>query len=264
MLEIIIIFIVVATFAGVVWYAMHRSRRNKRNKLTQQMIRVEPELSKDNVFSSVLQQQMTQHTIDTTIDDEPNISLSDQVKQTTYSAPENKAQQSEIHFKANDDIDVNIELAEDDMPAIDIVNEWDMVIAFTIMAGEGQQFSGADIKFALESEQFHYGEMNLFHRFIQQKKPLFSVANVLAPGTFGLDKLNMMATPGILVFAKLPGPINGLSLFDDLLKTSQSLTTKLSGILCDETRKPVNEDTIEAMRSRILNLNFSMHSESQN
>jgi cell division protein ZipA len=73
-----------------------------------------------------------------------------------------------------------------------------------------------------------------------------------------------MTSPGILVFAKLPSPINGLTLFDHLLETARKLTEKLSGILCDESRQPITEEIIEAMRSRILTHNFSIHSESQN
>ncbi|MFW5427113.1 MAG: cell division protein ZipA C-terminal FtsZ-binding domain-containing protein [Methylophagaceae bacterium] len=264
MLEIVIIFIVVvAVFSGVVWFAMRSTRQQKLNSFSEQAQRVEPELDKANAFSAVLEQEMTQHTIDTSVESEPNISLSEQSKQETTTPTERVIQQGEIHFKANDEIDTNIEIVKEPEPAISIVNDWEMVIAFTIMAEEGRTFSGEDIKLALESEQFHHGEMQLFHQLTKQKTPLFSAANVVAPGTFDVQNANAMTSPGILVFAKLPSPINGLTLFDHLLETSRKLTEKLSGILCDESRQPVTEEIIEAMRSRILSLNFSMHSNSQ-
>ena len=264
MLEIVIIFIVVVVaFAGVVWFAMRSTRQSKHNSLLEQATRVEPELDKTNAFSSVLEQEMTQHTIDSGVENEPNVSLSEQSKQESVMSTENAVQQGEIHFKTNDDIDINTEITPEPEPVINIVNDWDMVIAFTIMAEEGHMFSGEDIKFSLESEQFHHGEMQIFHRLTQQRKPLFSAANILDPGTFDIDDVNSMATPGILVFAKLPGPINGLSLFDELLEASRAITEKLSGALCDESRQPVTEETVEVMRSRILSLNFSMHSDSQ-
>ena len=264
MLEIIIIFIVVvAAFAGVVWFAMRSTRQQKQNSLAEQAVRVEPELDKSNAFSSVLEQEMTDHIIDTDVDSEPNVSLSQQAKQEVVMPAESVEQQSEIRFKANDEIDTDIEIVAEPEPAISTVNDWDMVIAFTIMAEEGRRFSGEDIKFALESEQFHYGEMQLFHQLTKQKTPMFSAANVVAPGTFDVQNISAMASPGILVFAKLPSPINGLTLFDHLLETSRKLTEKLSGVLCDESRQPVTDEIIEAMRSRILSLNFSMHSDNQ-
>ncbi|MBL1321452.1 MAG: cell division protein ZipA C-terminal FtsZ-binding domain-containing protein [Methylophaga sp.] len=264
MLEIIIIFIVViAAFAGVVWYAMRSTRQQKQNSLSEQAARVEPELDKENAFSAVLEQEMTQHIIDTGIDSEPNVSLSQQAKQEVATPAESAAQQGEIHFKANDEIDTDIEIAAEPEPAISIVNDWDMVIAFTIMAEQEHTFSGEDIKLVLESEQFHYGEMQLFHQLTKQKTPMFSAANVVARGKFDMQNISSMTTPGILVFAKLPSPINGLTLFDHLLETSRKLTEKLNGILCDESRQAVTEEMIEAMRSRVLSHNFSMHSTSQ-
>ena len=43
----------------------------------------------------------------------------------------------------------------------------------------------------------------------------FSVANIIEPGTFNPQDDATMNTPGVLMFAKLPGPVNGLTLFDD-------------------------------------------------
>ena len=265
MLEIIIIFIVViAAFAGVVWYATRSTRQQKQNSVLEQAARVEPELDKENGFSAVLEQQMTQHISEFDVNSEPNISLSVQAKKDAEEQVESGMQQDEIHFKSNDDIDVNIEIAAEPEPEISLVNDWDMVIAFTVMAEEGHRFSGKDIKIALESEQFHHGEMQIFHRLTQQKNPLFSAANILDPGTFDLEDIHTLSTPGVLIFAKLPGPINGLSLFDELLETSRAVTKKLSGVLCDDSRQMLTDKSVEDMRSRILNLNFSMHSESQN
>ncbi len=265
MLEIIIIFIVIITaFGGAIWYAIRSTRQRKENSLVAQTIRTEPELNDTNTFSAVLAQEMTQHIIDTDVESEPNISLSAQAKEVINNPEEISQQQSEIDFKVNDDIDINTPLIEEPDPKIKIINDWNMVITFTIMAVKDHKFSGKDIKFALESQQLQYGDLQLFHRLTTQKKTLFSVANILDPGVFDLQNINTLSTPGILIFAKLPGPINGLSLFDELLETSRSLSVKLSGVLCDDSRQPITDEALETMRNRILSLNFSMHSASQN
>ena len=83
------------------------------------------------------------------------------------------------------------------------------------------------------------------------------MANILEPGNFDIDNVKSMATPGILVFAKLPGPINGLNtLLRIYIKQQACLLKSLNGRLCDESRQPVTSDIIEAMRWPDLNAKF--------
>lgn len=245
---------VVAIFAAVAWYAMRSIQKQKNNVTVEQVSRVEPELDNSDAFSAALQQEMT-HTIDA----EESASVSEQAKQVKKNTA--SAAQTEIAFKNNEDIDLDIEVTSEPEPSVNDVNDGGTVIAFTIMAGVDQHFSGEDVKFVLEIARFQHGDMSIFHRLTPQNKIVFSAANILAPGTFDVDNVSSMTTPGILVFAKLPGPINVPSLFDELLATSRTLSDKLNGTLCDESRKPITEESIEAMRSRILSLNLSMHSE---
>ena len=261
MSEIIIIFIIVVLlFVGAIWFAMRSTRQNKQKRQS----RVDPGLSDADAFSTVLNQQMTQHNTHVEDDDDGVfVSVSTQEDKSADSNIAETAKQVEIDFKLNDDIDLTIPVDLEPEPTITVVNDWDMVIAFTIMAKEGKTFSGEDLKWALEAEQFQYGEMQIFHRLTPQGKPLFSAANILDPGTFDLQHITTLATPGILLFAKLPGPINGLTLFDELYETACTLTSKLEGIMCDDTRQPVTEESVEAIRSRILNLNFSLHSDNR-
>lgn len=139
----------------------------------------------------------------------------------------------------------------------------DLVIALTIVAPDKTRFSGKVIKAALESSNLQFGDLMIYHRFTagSRKQSIFSVANILDPGTLLPDKFATLTTPGLLIFARLPGPVNGLALFDDLLETAQLLTEKLGGTLSDDRREPISESRLEAMRSRIFNLNFALHNE---
>jgi len=142
--------------------------------------------------------------------------------------------------------------------------DWDMVIAFTIMAPESKAFTGRAVKAALENHELHFGDMQIYHRQTagSHKQTLFSVANILDPGTLLPDKFVSMTTPGLLLFAKLPGPVNGMALFDDLLDTARGINEQLDGILCDETREPVSDALLESMRARILDYQMSAQAES--
>lgn len=142
--------------------------------------------------------------------------------------------------------------------------DWDMVIAFTIMAPESKAFTGKAVKAALEQHDLRFGDMQIYHRQTagSQKQTLFSVANILDPGTLLPDKFVSMTTPGLLIFAKLPGPVNGMALFDDLLDTARGMNEELGGVLCDETREPVSDALLESMRARILEYQMAEQAES--
>lgn len=144
-------------------------------------------------------------------------------------------------------------------------DDWEMVVALTIMATESQMFTGRAIRQALEKQEMRFGDMQIYHRYSlnNRRQILFSVANILDPGTLLPDQLVSMKTPGLLVFTRLPGPINGLSIFDSMLETAQELTAYLGGTLCDEKREPITDIHLESMRNRIFELNLSLQAASK-
>lgn len=279
MLDItVIIILIVTAFVGVAWYANKSSKQ--RSKLLDEIDNIEAKASDDGQFGSVFQQELDQQSQDNDhfeIDSEPRIILSDSAQAAL--APQNNEHQ--INITVDDAIDEDILDIEEAVNSADdevvansdesptqsgIINDWDMVISFTVMARDGNFFSGKSIKSTLESLDMHFGDLQIFHRSLGglQSQTLFSVANILDPGTLNPDSFATMKTPGLLIFARLPGPVNGLALFDDLLDAAQKMTDKLDGTLCDESRDPLNQSAIEAMRSRILNLNLQLQAEQSN
>lgn len=235
-------------FFVVGWYAHRRSQQELYQFIDEEL----PTEEVDNGFSDVFEQQFNQPLTneivqDKSIDSEPTVSLSSAVAE----------QQSELMNSTKDETEIEIDSEQAN------IRDWDMVVAFTIMTSEANQFTGKAIKAALESVDMHFGELQTYHRYTVgiQKQSLFSVANILDPGTLSPESLATMTTPGLLIFARLPGPINGLALFDDLLETAEKLAIKLSGTLCDEKREPISQHSLEQMRGRILTLNLTIQAE---
>lgn len=141
--------------------------------------------------------------------------------------------------------------------------EWDLVIALTVMAPEGRLFTGRAIKNALDNHDLHFGDMQIYHRFTShsRKQSLFSVANIVDPGTLLPAELISMKTPGLLLFARLPGPMNGMAIFDVLVETTHNLAQQLEGIVCDDNRQALSEKKLESIRSQIFELNLSLQKE---
>jgi len=295
---VIFILVLLAAFIGVAWYAR---RSSQQRAMDLDLDHLEPEINLDNDFNDYFEHELQQQSIGDIDSEpsvslstaaekieselEPIINLEEKTAEPQVST---KKVQSTIDFVIDDDIEPidetmaspadqqavksssprdNVErirpTAVEAKPKSPRKDSDDLVIALTIMAPENERFSGRAVKAALESSNLHFGDLQVYHRFTAgaRRQSIFSVANILDPGTLLPDKFISLTTPGLLIFARLPGPVNGLAMFDDLLETAQSLTEKLGGTLSDDTRQPISESRLEAMRSRIFNLNFAIHNE---
>ncbi len=134
-------------------------------------------------------------------------------------------------------------------------NRPELVIVFNVMAGPGRNFAGDKIRAALEEVDMVFGEMRIFHHYgvgeLNAKTPVFSIANIVEPGFFDLERMEELETPGLCFFLRLPGPLDGKVAFELMLNTGQRLAEKLVGELRDETRSVVTMQTLFHLRDRI-------------
>ncbi|WP_438971594.1 cell division protein ZipA C-terminal FtsZ-binding domain-containing protein [Methylophaga sp.] len=251
MLEIIVLTIVIVlAFIAASWYTHQRSQQ-RANEFEREL-EIDDSQEDDSFqqrFDALFDQEL--HTQEQNLTDDTRVTDNAESEPDLFSEPlseeEKQAHQQAVQPEPSD-----------------AVQDWDLVIAFTIMAPEAKAFTGKAVKAALEDHDLHFGDMQIYHRQTAgaNKQTLFSVANILDPGTLLPDKFVSMTTPGLLIFARLPGPVNGMALFDDLLDTARGINEQLDGLLCDETRKPLSDSALEAMRARILEYQMSAQAES--
>ncbi len=133
--------------------------------------------------------------------------------------------------------------------------EEELHIVMTVMARAGERFSGDRLRHALERAELHHGDMNIFHRHEQPHDPstptLFSVANVLAPGSFEPERMDTLTSPGIAMFMRLPGPERPADAFQQMLEVAKTMAEDLDGTLCDESRSTLTPQSINHLRERI-------------
>lgn len=131
----------------------------------------------------------------------------------------------------------------------------ELVIVLNVMAASEQTFPGTEVRKALEEVDLRHGDMRIFHHFgvgeMSVDGPVFSVANILEPGFFELERMDAMATPGVCMFMRLPGPLDGRVAFELLLSTGRRLAQQLGGELRDETRSVLSLQKIAQIRERI-------------
>jgi cell division protein ZipA len=130
----------------------------------------------------------------------------------------------------------------------------DKIVSLYVVARRAAMFRGEAIRAAAEREDLEYGDMQIFNRVVERngrRQIVFSMANAVKPGTFDLDHLRTLSTPGLVLFLQLPGPLESLKAFNAMLDCAQRLADELDGELRDETRSVLSNQTIDHMREEI-------------
>lgn len=119
------------------------------------------------------------------------------------------------------------------------------VIVLTVMAREDKRFSGPLLLRVLQEAGLAHGGKGLFHYHPPGiNEPLFSVANILEPGRFELSEIATLQTPGLALFMRLPAAVDGEQALQILLRKSRQIAAQLSGSLCDEQRRRLDEERL--------------------
>ncbi len=150
----------------------------------------------------------------------------------------------------------NIRIVYDPLP--EGVEE--LIISHTILS-RGEYFSGTQLFQALETAGLSYGEMNIFHYPGNEDNDtfaLFSVANVVEPGTFNLEEPQSLSTPGISMFMRLPTRMGSYEAYEEFIHVAQMIAAELDGEICDETRSQLTQQAISYKKEQIRKLNFAM------
>lgn len=133
----------------------------------------------------------------------------------------------------------------------------EMIIALYLVAQRETGFVGADVLKLFEELGLKHGNMNIFHHYgigeLKVQQPLFSIANMVEPGTFNPQTMYKFTTPGLALFMRLPGPFGGRVAFELMLNNAQRLAEELEGTLQDERHTPLDQKKISALRERIAN-----------
>ncbi len=128
------------------------------------------------------------------------------------------------------------------------------LVTLHITSRDGK-FTGNELKLAFERHGYKFGNMSIYH-CSHEKQKVFSVANMVKPGTFDLDNLKDFSTPGITLFMHLPVGLDADVAFEFLLREAQELCEELEGQLRDADRNTLTQQTIQHMLEDIQQYSF--------
>ncbi|GAB1266242.1 cell division protein ZipA [Aurantivibrio infirmus] len=169
-------------------------------------------------------------------------------QQQNYQHESNPEVYDEIEEEIEDELDEELEELEEEY------REPDLVLVINVTAPKGSYFPGPDLLDTVVAQGMRFGVMNVFHHHAEangEGSILYSMANIVMPGTFDLNEMDSFVTPGISLFLALPVEGDSGKAFETMLGTARAIAQNLGGDLKDENRSVLTQQTIEHYRSRI-------------
>ena len=129
------------------------------------------------------------------------------------------------------------------------------ILIVNIMAKNNEAISGKSLLDVFSTEGLKYGQMGIFHRHLNNDGDgpvVYSIANIVEPGSFNFAEMKNETTPGVCIFLSLPTAGSAISAYDDMIDTARTISAKLGCELSDENRSILTKQTIEHGRQRVI------------
>ena len=131
------------------------------------------------------------------------------------------------------------------------VLEEPQIMIIHLMSEKGKHVKGSELLSTLLDAGLRFGEMGIFHfhREVDGSGPVtFSLANILNPGTFDLDSIAEMTTPGVTMFINLNEVQHPEGAFNKMLSSAHLIAESLHLHILDESRSSMTPQTIDHNR----------------
>lgn len=274
-LRIVLIIVGVIAIAGLLAHGFWSNRRNRPERLLDRSSK-----RKRRRKESATSADFDADPADATDDDFDDLGVSEVRVVSHRSEPTKTRQEPAIHFdESSDDLsdeapafvmadapEEKVSEPEPVAPASETVTEPaqaepvaepaepDDVYVLNVIAAEGEQFVGSELAPCLTSLGLEFGEMSIYHRHLQpngQGGIIYSVANMVKPGTFDPEHMDEFQTHGLSLFMTVPCKGEPSRNFNVMYNAAQRIVSELGGVLLDGHRNPFTAQTLQHYQQRI-------------
>ena len=146
------------------------------------------------------------------------------------------------------------EIIDPDSPAAEPLRPppEEKIVTLRLAAPPLERFDGRELVDALRAAGLEHGKFSIFHKVAPNGATLMSVASLVEPGTFDLDRIEAQRFPGISLFAVLPGPMEAGATLDMMVGIARDLASRLRGVLQDERGVPMSPQKLADMRVGLM------------
>ena len=133
------------------------------------------------------------------------------------------------------------------------------VLVIHLMANKGEKVAGQQLLDAVLSAGLRYGAMKIFHRHLSDDGSgpvLFSMANLVNPGTFDLNTMGDLEVPGVTLFMALDDIEDPVDALNIMIEAVDSIVGDLQLNVMDESRSSMTRNTIDHYRQRARDVSF--------
>ena len=187
-----------------------------------------------------------------------------ELKTASSRQPEQGALFSDSELNGGSDLVPEEPVSSDPTPDTKITSEpateqKQEVLVIHLMANKNQSFSGQSLLDCAVGLGLRYGAMKIFHRHTDKEgfgPVLFSMANLLKPGTFDLNTMGDLDSDGVTLFMTPEDIDEPVDAFDLMLETAEKLALQLQLNIMDESRSSMTKQTIDHYRQRAQKIAF--------
>ncbi len=126
------------------------------------------------------------------------------------------------------------------------------LVQFSIMAKTEAGFNGVTLFETLSDVGLEYGNLQIFERLDARRLVDFGVASVVKPGIIPSTNLPAFNCPGIVFFMQPSKVDNPLAVFDDFLRTFNTVALQLDVLMLNQHRELLTDEEIIQIRQAIL------------
>lgn len=127
------------------------------------------------------------------------------------------------------------------------------IVVLYVRTRDTDRISGDDLQSGTQKVGLEYGDMEIYHRLDEagSREAIFSLANMIPPGTLDKAQSKSFTTPGVTLFLQLPGPVSGLDAFDGMLAAAQRLAQLWGAEVLDDGHSQLSRQRIQQLREEM-------------